>query len=328
MKICELCQKEIPEDFVNNLCWECYQKQEITKTKTETLGAAVVTEEPASNKVDGFAEVDTVSTDGSTSPSSSLTTKNGITDPYYIENPQAEDKEQWKANVVMFERNGVMLWKPTRQMYTAIKEYCLNGITAHPQYPKFIWKPKIVDVGCGCGVGSNVLSQEADFVWGIDKNAKSVQFAKECFERVKNQIYYSAQVSFDNLDIMEDTRDFAQFDLVVAIEIIEHVDDYRGFLSTLITKFSRRDKAGIFDRVNPTEFFISSPNRNNKSITKNTPRNKYHVREWTSSEYFNVLSEYFEHVVLHNTLLMEIPKEEYETTNHTPILVKAWGPKI
>ena len=295
-KICDICQKEIPDDFVNNLCWECYQKQ------------------AQSPPDDNLCVVET------TKPT--IPTKNGIADPDYIENPQAEDKEQWEANIRMFARNGVMLWKPTRQMYTFIKEYNLNKITQHPQYPKFIWKPKIVDVGCGCGVGANVLSQEADFVWGIDKNLNSIRFAKESFERVKNNIYYSAQLTYDQIDIMQDSRDFAKFDQVVAIEIIEHIDDYRAFISTIINKFDKRDSS------QPTEYFISSPNRNNRMIMKNTPRNKYHVREWTSGELYVVLSEFFEHIVLMNAIGVEILPGEYETTTHTPLLCRCWGPKI
>lgn len=321
MKTCDLCKSEIPEDFVNNLCWECYQK-------TDKANQKVAAEETVSNHVDGFTAVDTVETPPMAPATQFTEVKNGITDPGYVENPQAEDKEQWKANISIFESNSVMLWKPTRQMYTYIKDYNLNKITQHPQYPKFIWKPKIVDVGCGSGVGSNVLSQEADFVWGIDKNAKSIQFAKECFERVKNSIYYSSQVTFDNIDIVEDTRTFAKFDQVVAIEIIEHIDDYKLFLTTIIQKFARVNKTGGYDTTEPTEFFISTPNRNNKSISKGGPRNKYHVREWTSGEFYKVLSGFFENVILSSATGVEIPLGEYETTLHTPLLARCWGPKV
>lgn len=292
-KVCEVCGKIIPDDFTNLLCYECYEKQIDNNEFKE-----VVVEEPPQLE----------------------NTKNGIADPNYVENPQAEDKEQWEANVKMFGRNKVMLWKPTRQMYTYIKDYNLTKITEHPQYPKFIWKPKIVDVGCGSGVGSNVLSQEADFVWGIDKNNNSIRFAKECFTRVKNNIYYSAQLTFDNIDILNDTREMAKFDQVVAIEIIEHIDDYRAFLDVLINKFDKRSPE------NPTEYFISTPNRNNKTIQKDKPKNVYHVREWTSLEFYNVLNEFFNKIILMNAI--GEPIEDIVNTTHSPILAKCWDPKI
>jgi hypothetical protein len=119
-----------------------------------------------------------------------------------------------------------------------------------------------------------------------------------------------------------------QFDIVVCIEIIEHIDDYKTFLSNIIKKFAKKDKDGFYNMIEPTEFFISTPNRNNKSINKNTPRNKYHVREWNSAEFYNVLSEFFSSVKLYNAIGVEIPYADIEATTHTPILAKVNNPKI
>lgn len=293
-RLCENCGKEIPDDFVNNLCWDCYNRLSQVKEKIkENL------EKPKVAPTNG---------------------KNGITEENYYENPEAEDKEQWEANFSLFQKNKIMLWKSTRQIYTYIKNYNLEKIINHPQYPKFIWKPRIVDVGCGIGLGSNVLSQEADFVWGIDKNLNSIRFAKECFERLKNNIYYSSQVTFEQIDIMTDTREFAQFDQVVAVEVIEHIYDYKGFIGALI-RFDKKSYKGkpVSDA---TEYFLSTPNRNNRTIGDNRPRNKYHVREWNSAEIYNIMSEFFENVELMNAIGTPIPKEEYETTTHTPLLIK------
>jgi len=253
--------------------------------------------------------------------------KNGVRNPEYVENPEMDDKPQWEANIVQFSKSGVLLWKQTRTMYTFIKDYCMSRALDHPQYPKFVWKPTIIDVGCGCGVGSNVLSQEADFVWGIDKNKMSVKFAQEAFTRQKNGIYYNSQVTFDNIDIIKDDREFMVFDVVVAIEIIEHVEDYKTFLKN-ICRFAKQKK-GTYDVASgPTEFFISTPNRNNQHIRDNKPANKYHCREWTSSEYLAILKERFEKVEFFNSIGAPIPPEEYETTTHTPLIAKASLPKL
>lgn len=297
-KICERCGVEIPDDFVNPLCWKCYDL--ITAKKEEPPEKPVVEKQPE--------------------------TKNGITELTYVERPEAEDKEQWMENIRIFQKHSKMLWGPTRSMYTFIKNYNMEKIIKHPQYPKFIWKPKIVDVGCGCGVGSNIMSQEADFVWGIDKNEKSVKFAQECFTRLKNNIYYSAQISFDVMNIFEETRELAKFDQVVAIEIIEHINDYKGFIKALL-RFEKRDKSGMSLPNDPTEYFISTPNRNNKFISKHGPRNRYHVREWTIGEYYNVLDEFFSNIVFYNSVGEPIPLEEYTTSERTPILARCSVPK-
>lgn len=310
MKNCEVCEKEIPEDYNNLLCDEHYaalakenqrlkEIEEETKVKIEeTSDPVVLFQEPGVEKV--------VPQPVSQSPT---TPDTSIKDLEYQENPEMEDKEQWEANVQLFIKNGVLLWKPTRLIYTFIKNWCIDQVLKHPQYPKFIWKPKIVDIGCGCGIGSNVLSQEADFVWGIDKNEKSIKFAKEAFERVKNGIYYSSQVTFDQIDVVKDNRQFMKFDVVVAVEVIEHINDWRGFVRALI-RFDNGHKEV------PTTYFISTPNRNHKTIQKTGPYNIYHVREWTGEELFDALSEFFQEVQLHNAA--GEPTER--TTEHTPLL--------
>lgn len=250
MKTCELCQAPIPDDFQNLLCLACYQNIERKK----------------------------------------IAEKFGITNIDYQENPEAPDKEQWETNFALFQKHKKLIWYHPRAMYNFIKDYCQRKVMEHPQYPQFIWKPKIVDVGCGIGVGSNILSQEADFVWGIDKNKNSILFAKEAFTREKNGIYYSSQLTFDVIDIMKDNREFMKFDIVVAIEVIEHIYDTHAFLEILIKKFDKKDKN------EPTEYFFSTPNRNSPTLNKNKPNNPYHVREWTKKEFHDLLSKYFEKI--------------------------------
>ena len=309
-KKCEPCGSPIPDDFQTLLCMECYRKIENENEDKKKQAEAEQFSNPASpvhpDQVKDWVPVQ------------------GILDPNYQTNPQAEDKEQVYANLAQFVSSGKMLWYTQRGIYNYVKNYCIKKVMAHPQYPKYQWKPKIVDVGCGSGVGANILSQEADMVWGIDKNKSSVQFAKECLERVKNGIYYSSQLTFDQVDIMTDSRDFMKFDIVMAIEIIEHIEDAEGFLRALITKFTKRDKNGDpHIPAEATEFFISSPNRNSPKIKKDRPQNIFHIREWTSQEYMALMRKYFEEVELMNYKGEPV----LEDTQEQLILVKCKYPK-
>lgn len=311
MKQCEICASQIPEDYQNLLCDSCYKKQEEENERIKKVDEEdkIITREDIERKEESPA---TKKRDSS------------ILDEDYEENPEKEDKEQWEANFKLFIKHDVFLWHPTRDMYTFIKNYCLDRIKEHPQYPKYIWRPKIVDVGCGSGTGSNILSQEADFVWGIDKNEKSVKFATEAFTRLKNGIYYSGECKFDVVDFTKDTRTFMKFDVVVAIEIIEHIDDWRTFITNLITKFDNGGKDVKGNEMPRTEYFISTPNRNNKSIRKDKPYNPYHVREWTQEEMGLALGNYFEKIEFFKSNGEPVENEN----NHTPLLAKCSKPKI
>lgn len=307
-RFCEVCYQPIPDDFQNALCLDCYNKQvvELEQRKKDDE------EEKKGNSP--FITIPM--------PLMPPISNQGIQDPNYQTNPEAEDKNQVLANLAQFVYSKKLLWYPTRNMYNAVKLWCMKRATEHPQYPKAIWKPKVVDVGCGSGVGSNVLSQEADFVWGIDKNPFSISFCKEAFNRIKNGIYYSSQLTFDVIDIMTENRELMKFDVVVAIEIIEHLEDTDLFLRQIIKHFASHKK-GNYNVAQPTTYFISTPNRNNEKIRKDKPQNLFHVREYTSQEFKALLSNYFQKVSLLNQKGEPVPDDTHET----PIMAMASLPK-
>lgn len=313
-KKCERCGTPIPDDYVNLLCGECYNSLEMERElrdkeiQEQTRGEILKNKNAPTNPSNIAQEAPVSSQEAPQEefkPEVGKDTTFGITDPNYKENPEMDDKDQILANLAQFiythnptkKMKGKLLWYPTRNMYTFIKNQCIKKVQEHAQFEKQIWKPNIVDVGCGSGVGTNILSQEAHFVWGIDKNEWSIEFAQEAFTREKNGIYYSPQVTFDIFDIMQDSRQVMQFDMVVAIEVIEHIYDTDKFLRAL-QRFTKKNKKGDVHVNPPTEFYISTPNRNSKKIRKDHPDNTFHVREWKSSEFKNLLLKYFEQVEL------------------------------
>lgn len=339
-KTCERCGTKLPDDYGNLLCDRHYfdlVNEEAAKRNAaiEVLKKtpdAAINEEATRTVEPAFGKEGAVHAD---LPEIPRPVPNfGITDPDYKENPELEDKNQILANLAQFiyshnpekGRKGKLLWYPQRNMYTFIKNYAQKKILSHPQYPKYLWKPNVVDVGCGSGVGSNILSLESSFVWGIDKNEWSIEFAKEAFTREKNAIYYSSQVTFDVFDPMVDTRDTMQFDMVVAIEVIEHIYDTDFFLQSLIKKFTKRDKRGRpMGDWNKTEFFFSSPNRRFKKIRNDQPDNPAHVREWKSDELYDYLATYFEEVTIMNQKGEEVSRE---TDADEVVLFKCALPKV
>lgn len=88
---------------------------------------------------------------------------------------------------------------------------------------------RILDVGCGGGLLSVPLARLGGDVTAIDASDENIKVAQNYAERIGLEIDYQATL----------IEDFApkhkkQFDLVTALEIIEHVDNLDQFLNNCI----------------------------------------------------------------------------------------------
>jgi len=303
-KKCSVCDKEIPEEYQNLLCMDCYLKEEkdrerLKKEADEELKASGRLTPEETNKQNAEPHVPI--------------------DPNYKCNPMQDEIDLVQRNYVQFEKTGKWLWGATRDMYTFIRDSFRDIVVAHPQYPKFVWKPTVCDVGCGSGCGTNVLSQEADFTWGIDKCEKSVKFATELFARQKNNIYYTPEIRFDVIDVTDPPPNIdMKFDVITCLEVFEHLEDHDALLELLkhmCHPAVMGRKSGL-EALPATYVWISTPNRQNKNISNVRPKNKYHVKELTQEEFESVLKGHFKEVSFFNSKGDPVG----DNNTHTPLL--------
>jgi 2-polyprenyl-3-methyl-5-hydroxy-6-metoxy-1,4-benzoquinol methylase len=107
----------------------------------------------------------------------------------------------------------------------------------------------VLDVGCGSGEGLKLLTATASTALGIDLDT-----------RLRRP---DVRVEIKSIEDMPDKS----FDVVVCMDVIEHVMDDRAFLDHLI-------------RVARETVFVTTPNY---TISRN--RNPFHVREYTPKEF-------------------------------------------
>src|SRR5579871_3121120 len=81
---------------------------------------------------------------------------------------------------------------------------------------------RVLDAGCGAGYGSAELAEMAEEVTGVDVAPEAIAYASEH--------YTLPNLHFEQASCTSLSQDDGAFDLVVAFEVIEHLEDWRGFL--------------------------------------------------------------------------------------------------
>jgi SAM-dependent methyltransferase len=137
---------------------------------------------------------------------------------------------------------------------------------------------KVLDAACGSGYGSALLAENAQAVFGVDIEREAVEYAR--------LHYRSPKLHFAQSDCLALPCPTAHFDLIVAFEIIEHLQDPGAFLREL-----RRvlHPAGIL--------LLSTPNRLYYTEDRGEV-NPFHHREFSLPEFQGLLGEHFPHAAI------------------------------
>lgn len=186
---------------------------------------------------------------------------------------------------------------PNRQekLYRKIRDEFASGRT-------------IIDIGCSLGLGANILSHYARYVWGVDVNQEAIQYASHVFKR--------PNLDFAVLDVEHPPqRELASFEVVVMSEVIEHLADLDTGLATVKSFFS--DKLG-------TVGFITAPNQNHPEVPENEAKHGFHIQHWTAGEFYALMTKHFRSVVLYSADKLETwGHEETVDGNSTDYLIVA-----
>lgn len=133
----------------------------------------------------------------------------------------------------------------------------------------------VLDAACGSGFGSEILSQKAIKVFGIDNSWEAIQYCKAHYKK--------PNLSFIQMDCNSLAFPGSFFDVVVSFETLEHLQDTDVFLQEL-SRVLR--KGGLL--------IISTPNRENFSVYTKGIKNPFHVKEFTVDEFVKLIGNFFE----------------------------------
>lgn len=137
----------------------------------------------------------------------------------------------------------------------------------------------VLDIGCGSGYGTRLLSNHARQTTGVDVSADTVAAASAA--------YGSGRCDFKTYDGTRLPFADGELDAATSFQTIEHVADDRRF----VAEAARVLKAGA-------PFVLTTPNRATRLRNGQRPWNRFHVREYTSAELAELLSASFTEVDL------------------------------
>ena len=115
-----------------------------------------------------------------------------------------------------------------------------DKITQH--FGEFPTKLKILDIGCGGGIVSVPLRRMGAEVTGLDASAENIEAAKAYAKKHKLDINYICGSAEEHKD---------KYDVVLALEIIEHVSDPEFFIKAA-TKLIKPHGMMILSTINRT----------------------------------------------------------------------------
>jgi SAM-dependent methyltransferase len=134
---------------------------------------------------------------------------------------------------------------------------------------------RCLDIGCGRGYGLGLLEESCRECTGLDMSDAFICEAQENYPEHTFVCQGAESLSFSN----------GAFDTIVSFEVIEHVEDDHAFLNEI-----RRVAA------KGAHIVLSTPNRLVASPGRDTPHNKFHVREYIAAEFEALLRKSFDSV--------------------------------
>jgi len=138
----------------------------------------------------------------------------------------------------------------------------------------FVKGKRVLDIGCGEGYGADFLAESAQDVLGIDYDKDVIDYAREKYHR--------QNLRFSVLDIKDLPGLDGEFDIICSFQNIEHIKDTAKLLNDITSLLSPK---GIF--------ICSTCNMKDASPNRNTPFNKFHVREYLAQEFKGLLEAHF-----------------------------------
>lgn len=137
---------------------------------------------------------------------------------------------------------------------------------------------RVLDIGCGCGIGSIFLGQHCRSVVGLDTKKYEIDAAKSINQR--------DNVTFEMIDFFDYPRK-EKYDVIVAIDVIEHMPKSKGY------KFISK----VAQHLSPNGMFaIGTPSRYSYKYQSELSK-LGHIKLYSQEELATLMERYYKRVL-------------------------------
>ncbi len=143
----------------------------------------------------------------------------------------------------------------------------------------FIEDKTVLDIACGNGYGSSLMSEKAAVVYGVDIDLETIENAKK--EYPKENITFLTG-SADKIPLLDQS-----VDVVVSFETIEHHDKHDEMMSEIKRVLK---KEGLL--------VISTPDKLYYTDYRKAFKNEFHVKELYKNEFTTLIANYYKNTLL------------------------------
>jgi len=162
-------------------------------------------------------------------------------------------------------------FKVARQQYLLYLRHVFAYDFAIKMIPR---ESTVLEVGCGGGYGTYLLSQKVGKVIGLDIDKSAIAYVTEK--------YGSENCVFSTYDGTKIPYAEETFNAVLSFQVIEHVEDDLNYVARI---FSVLKPGGIF--------LLTTPNKTYRLKPGQKPWNRYHKREYYPDELAELLRHKF-----------------------------------
>ena len=171
----------------------------------------------------------------------------------------------------------------------------------------------ILDLGCGGGIASEPLCRLGGNVTGIDESENLINIAKLHSKRMGLKINYKC-MDIENLIKLK-----KKYDVIVALELLEHVNNVEHFCE-LIIKLLKNDGIIILSTINRTilsKFFVIEIAEN---IIKKIPKGTHDYKKFITPEQLRTIFEKYTYEINNIKGMTWSPiSNTWRLTRNTPI---------